>query len=82
MLGIMAGLDQKDSYAVFPASGMYKAGIAGDIAPRAVLSSLVGRPKMLRILVANPAARCASWPLWDQKNRFVVIDGMFGWFCW
>ena len=28
MLGIMVGLDQKDSYALFPGCGMYKAGIA------------------------------------------------------
>ena len=29
---------------------MYKAGFAGDIAPRAVLSSLVGKPTMLGIM--------------------------------
>ena len=34
----------------FICSGMYKAGIAGDTAPRAVLSSLVGRPMMLGIM--------------------------------
>ena len=27
----MAGLDQKDIYALFPGSGMYKAGIAGTV---------------------------------------------------
>ena len=38
----MAGMDQKDR-----CSGMYKAGIAGFDAPRAVFVSLVGRPRML-----------------------------------
>ena len=50
MLGIMAGLEQMDSYALFPGSAMYKAGFAGDIAPRAVLSSQVCRPTMLGIM--------------------------------
>ena len=49
MLGIMAGLDQKDSYAVhpchdaeavFPGGGMFKAGIADDNAPRAVFAGM------------------------------------------
>ena len=31
MLGIMAVMDQKDSHALFPGSGMYKAGIAGTL---------------------------------------------------
>ena len=26
------------------------------------------RPKMLRILVGRPAARCASWPLWTRRT--------------
>ena len=39
IFGILAGMDQKDS-----CSGMYKAGFAGDNAPRAVFSSLVRRP--------------------------------------
>ena len=30
MLGIMAGMEQKDSFALCPGSDMYKAGIAGD----------------------------------------------------
>ena len=45
MLGILAGMDQKDL-----CNGMYKAGIYGDYAPRALFSSLVGRPRMLVIL--------------------------------
>ena len=42
---IMAGMDLKDR-----CSGMFKAGIDGDDAPRAVFPSLVGRPRMLGIL--------------------------------
>ena len=45
MLGIMAGMDQDDSYC-----GMYKAGIVGYDALRAVFPSLVGRPRVLAIL--------------------------------
>ena len=41
---------RRTSRAVFPGSGMYKAGIAGDNAPRAVLASLVGRLIMLGIM--------------------------------
>ena len=32
-------------------SGMVKCGFAGDDAPRAVLPSMVGRPKMLGIMI-------------------------------
>ena len=39
-------------------SGMYKAGIAGDIAPRAVLSSLVGWLMMLRY---GPDGQLCPW---------------------
>ena len=42
---IMAGTDQKDC-----CSGLIKAGIACDNAPRAVFSILVGRPRVLGIL--------------------------------
>ena len=45
MLGVMAGIDQKDS-----CSDMYSAGVAGDYAPRAAFVSLVLRPKMLVIM--------------------------------
>ena len=41
----MAGMDQKGR-----CSGMYKAGIVGHYAPRAVFSSLLGRPRVLGIL--------------------------------
>ena len=46
MLGIMAVLDKKDSYSLFPG----QAGIACDNAPRAVFSSLVHKPLMLGIM--------------------------------
>ena len=55
MLGILAGMDQKDY-----CSGMYKAGIYGEYAPRALFSSLVGRPRMLVILA-----------LMDQKDSWL-----------
>ena len=44
----MAGMDQKDR-----CSCMYKAGIDGYYAPRAVFPSLVGRPRMLGILAST-----------------------------
>ena len=47
MLRIMVGMDQKDR-----CSGMYKAGIDGDNAPRAVLSSLIGWLMMLGIMAS------------------------------
>ena len=51
MLGIMAGMDQKDR-----CSGTYKAGIAGYNAPRAVFSSLVRCPFLdpMVLTVQNP----------------------------
>ena len=45
LLGFMDGMDLKDS-----CSGLYKAGIVGDNAPRALFSSLVRRPMMLGIM--------------------------------
>ena len=48
-LGIMAAMVQKDRY-VRIGRGMYKASIAGDIAPRAVIASLVRRPMMLCVM--------------------------------
>ena len=45
MLGVMAGIDQKDS-----CSDMYSAGVAGDHAPRVVFLSRVLRPMMLGIM--------------------------------
>ena len=41
-LGIMAGLFQKDRFALFPCSDMYKAGIPGDNAPCAVFAGMRG----------------------------------------
>ena len=46
VLGILASIDQKDSYALF----LGKAGVACDNAPRDVFSSLVRRPMMLCIM--------------------------------
>ena len=46
MLGIIAGMDQKDS-----CCGMCKAGYAGYVTPGAVFSSLVHRNMMFGIMV-------------------------------
>ena len=54
---IMAGMDQKDR-----CSCLYKAGIAGYDAPRAVFSSSVGRPRLPGILAGM-----------DQKDSFFVV---------
>ena len=62
-VGQSASPDQKDSYAL--GSGMYKAGVAVDIAPRAVLSSLVGRPMKLGIMAGMV-----------QKDSYVLGSGM------
>ena len=62
MLGILAGMDQKDGYTLFPA----KAVIACDNAPRAVFSSLVGRPRVLGILAGM-----------DQKDSCPRRTGVF-----
>ena len=59
-LGIMAAIFQKDSYAL--GSGTFKAGIAGDFAPRAVFS-LVRRPMMLGIMAGM-----------DHKGLFKFVD--------
>ena len=45
---VTADMDQKDRCGC-----MYKAGIAGYFAPRAVFPSLVGRPRVLRILAGT-----------------------------
>ena len=59
IFGILAGMDQKDS-----CSGIYKAGIAGDNAPRAVFSSLVGRPMMFDIMaVYGPEGQLRMLPM-------------------
>ena len=59
VLGIMAGIDQKDS-----CSGMYKAGIAGDTSPRDVFVSLVRRPMMLGIMAGLTQVNWASRSTW------------------
>ena len=58
MLCTLAGMDQKDC-----CSGMYKAGIDGDIALHAVFSSLVGKLRMLVILAGM-----------DQEDS-LLLDG-------
>ena len=65
MLGILAGMDQKDS-----CSGMYNAGIAGDSEPRAVFLPLV-RPMMLRITAGMHRKDCCprrtgNWIFWEM----------------
>ena len=60
----MAGMDQKGR-----CSGMYKAGIVGYYAPRAVFSSLFGRPRVLGILAGM-----------DQKDSYPRRTGY--WFFW
>ena len=69
MLGILAGTDQQDSYALFPG----KAVIACDSAPRAVFSSLVGRPRVLGILAGmeqkdSCPRRTGYWFLWEMTS--------------
>ena len=46
-------------------------GFARDHSPRSMLPSVDDRPKMLDIMAVM-----------DQKNSYVVIGGMFCWFCW
>ena len=52
MLGFMDVMDKKDS-----CDGLYKVGIVGDNAPRAVFSSVVGKPMMLGIMAVNGPVR-------------------------
>ena len=51
MLRILAGIDKKDC-----CTGIYKAGLNGDNAPRAVFSSLVG------------SGFSSSWPIWTRRT--------------
>ena len=78
MLSILAGMDQKDC-----CSGMYKAGIVGESAPRAVFLPVV-RPKMRCIMagmdqryldmVVHTPVVCSDICLWfRQCFLFVVI---------
>ena len=61
MLCILAGIDEKDC-----CTGIYKAGLDGDNAPRDVFSSLVGRPRILVILADM-----------DQKDSYAFGSSMF-----
>ena len=61
MLDTLAGMDQKDSYAPFLGSGLYKAGIFGDNAPRAVFSSLVRKRMMFGIMAVMTRRTVATW---------------------
>ena len=64
MLGIMAGILQKDS-----CCDMYNAGILGVNAPRAVFSSLVRRPTMLGIMAVMDHKNTFS-RLWSRQLHF------------
>ena len=70
MLGIMVGLDQKDSYALFPCCGMYEAGIAGTVL-LAMCLSLVGRPMMLGILCGMDQKESSTMSQTDILALFV-----------
>ena len=73
MLCILAGVDQKDS-----CSGMYKAGIAGDSAPRAVFLPIV-KPKM-RCIMAGMDQRyscvCAWMAARNRVSRPAIAENM------
>ena len=56
----------------FSGSGMCKSGISGDIAPRAVLSSLVGRPTMLGIM-GGMARRTGFAPVRARSRPFSLF---------
>ena len=62
MIGILAGMGQKDS-----CSGMYKTGIAGISAPRAEFLPFV-RPMMLRIMVGMRQKSYMSTSLSCRKD--------------
>ena len=75
MLGILAGIDQKVSYALFPG----KAGIACDNAPRAVFSSLVHKPLMFGIMAdMNQRDSCprrtGNWIFWEMTSMSFCIQ--------
>ena len=68
LLGIMAGMDQDDSYC-----GMYKTGYAGCDALRAVSFSLVDRPRVLSILAGmdqkdSCPRRTSYWLFWEMTS--------------
>ena len=67
MLGILAGMDQKDS-----CRGMCKAGIAGYNTPRAVLSFLVRRPMMFDIMAVLDQKDSCDISFAAQRQSLVV----------
>ena len=75
MLGIMAVLDKKDSYAFFPGSGMHQAGIAGAL-HLAMCLSLVGRPKMLGIMAGMNQTDILA--LFVDNGSCMVMAGFTG----
>ena len=68
---IMAGMYQMDSSSlvVVYGSGSCKGGFTGYYVPRFMFPSVHDRPKMLDIMAGT-----------DQKNSYVHIGGMLGWF--
>ena len=70
MRRVLAGMDLKDCIALF-ASGMCMVRFTGYYAPRSMFPSVDDRPKMLDIMAGT-----------DQKNSYVDIGCMLGWFCW
>ena len=67
VLGILAGMDQKNSFALFPGKAVF----ACDNAPHAVFSSLVGRPRVLGILAGLDQKgicprRTGYWFFWEM----------------
>ena len=72
MFGIKAGMEQKDL-----CSGIYKAGIAGNNAPRAVFSSLVGRLGIFVFTapVAEPTSVSFTVPL-DGSTIVATATGV------
>ena len=73
MLGIMAGMVQMDRFARI-GRGMCKAGIAGDIAPRAVIASLVGRLMMLGIMAGMVQMDSYALPWqWHVQGWLVLL---------
>ena len=78
MLGIMAGMDQKDNGALIvdSGSGMCKARFAGYDAPCVVFPSGVAKPKMLRILAGMDqfTVQTAETVVVPQLQSIQVVD--------
>ena len=78
MHDIMAGTDQENSYVDI---GCMLAGFAGGSAHRAVI--LPCRQAQDTLYPGRQARRLVCiMAVMDQKNSYVVIGGMIGWFCW